>query len=82
MDAQNLFILEVIFGSIAALAFIIAALFEFRDRAQTEEERKITRIYYGSKWRVIERVGILDMSRRIIIWIINLKNKIYMSRGT
>lgn len=72
MDDRSLLVLKHMVGIVAALAGILAALFEFRDRAQTDEERARTRAIYGRKWATIKDSGLLELPERVIAWILKV----------
>lgn len=66
MEARSLLFLKHIMEIAAAIVGILAAWFEFRDRAQTKEERAKTREIYSRKWITIRNSGLLDLPERVI----------------
>lgn len=66
MSPESFTVLKAIFGAGAALATLLAAWFEFKDRGQTDEQRRATRQKYGKWWRVIRKTGILELPERVI----------------
>ena len=76
MDARSLIVLKHIFGIAAALVGILAAWFEFRDRAQTEEGRTRTKEIYARKWIAIRDSGLLDLPERVISWLLKVIHKV------
>ncbi len=71
MDNRSLLIIEVFFWSISAIAGVIAAIFEFRDRWQTPQERQVAQKKYRDIWITIEESGILELPEKVINWFIN-----------
>lgn len=49
---------------------IAAAWFEFRDRAQNDDDRKKTKEWYGRKWTAIRDSRLLDLPQMIVHWLL------------
>ena len=75
LNQQGLFLLKVICGSVAAVAGIVAAWFELRDRGQTDEQRLRTRTRYGRAWQGIQDTGILQMPESNIRRLLDAKRR-------
>lgn len=75
MSVPPLITIKIIFRSLAALAFTLAAWFELRDRAQSVRVRQRTRVFYNEMWEQIKDIGILDLPELVIRWVLQVLNK-------
>lgn len=70
MSPEGWFILKVTFGSIAAVAAVLAAWFSFRDKLQADNTVRciLVKRWYADKWENIRGSGILQLPVTAIEW--------------
>jgi hypothetical protein len=68
MNTDAVSLLKLFFGLISSGLVIVAAWFEFQNRAQTKQDRDRTRDFYGQKWMAINNTGVLDLPEKAVVW--------------